>query len=56
MRNGNLTNGADAIIEHLAGHGTGFVMNGLNNTSVDDMFKAVEEKYGRAPDVSITPE
>ena len=46
-------NGADAITEYLAGHGTGFVMNGLNNTSVDDLFKAVEEKYGRAPDVLI---
>lgn len=45
--------GAEQITKYLAGHGQGFVMNGLDNASVDAFFNSVEEKYARSPDVLI---
>ena len=44
--------GADAITEYLNGKGSGFVLNALEDGSIDTLFAAVTEKYG-APDVLV---
>lgn len=45
--------GAASITEYLNGKGEGYVMNGLDNASVDALFQAVEEKHGTCPDILI---
>ena len=44
--------GADAITEYLNGKGAGFVLNALEEGSIDALFAAVSEKYG-APDILV---
>ena len=44
--------GADAITEYLNGKGSGFVLNALEDGSIDALFAAVAEKYG-TPDVLV---
>lgn len=44
--------GADTITEYLNGKGAGFVLNALEEGSIDALFAAVNEKYG-APDVLV---
>ncbi len=45
--------GAAAITEYLNGKGCGLVMNGLDNASVDELYKNAVEKLGTSPDILV---